>query len=62
MDLICASARKRRMDPVKRRLNRLLRPSMAGYFAVLVLFCAAALYVGRYWLAAAEACKNFVVK
>ena len=46
---------------MKRRLNRLLRPSMAGYFAVLVLFCAAALYVGRYWLAAAEAVATLLV-
>ena len=34
---------------------------MAGYFAVLVLFCAAALYVGRYWLAAAEAVATLLV-
>ena len=46
---------------MKRRLNRLLRPSMAGYFAVLVLFCAAALYVGRYWLAAVEAVATLLV-
>jgi len=46
---------------VKRRLRRLLRPSMGLYFAVLVAFCAAALYVGRYWLAAAEAVATLLV-
>ena len=46
---------------MKRRLRRLLRPSMGMYFAVLVLFCAAALYVGRYWLAAVEAVATLLV-
>ena len=49
------------MDQVKRRLRKLLRPNMGLYFAVLVLFCAAALYVGRYWLAAAEAVATLLV-
>ena len=46
---------------MKRRLRKLLRPNMGLYFAVLVLFCAAALYVGRYWLAAAEAVATLLV-
>ena len=45
MDFMRSSARKRRMDRVKRRLRKLLRPNMGLYFAVLVCFCAAALYV-----------------
>jgi len=39
---------------MNRKLNRLLRPGMSGYFVVLVFFCAAALLLRQYWLAAAE--------
>ena len=39
---------------MKKRLGKLIRPNMGLYFAVLLIFCAAALYVGEYWLAAAE--------
>ena len=37
------------------RLGRLLRPGVGVYFSIMVIFCAATLVVGQYWLAAAEA-------
>ena len=46
---------------MRRKLGRLLRPGMGMYFAVLVLFCGAALYMGQYWLAAAEAVATLLV-
>ena len=46
---------------VRKKLGRLLRPGMVWYFAVLVIFCGAALYVGQYWLAAAEAVATLLV-
>lgn len=39
---------------MNKKLDRLLRPGMGGYFLVLGAFCAAALLEGHYWLAAAE--------
>ena len=39
---------------VNRKLGRLLRPGMGAYFFVMAAFCAAALLVGHYWLAAGE--------
>lgn len=39
---------------MNKKLSRLLRPGMGGYFLVLGAFCAAALLEGHYWLAAAE--------
>ena len=39
---------------VNKRLGRLLRPGVGAYFVVMALFCAAALVLGYYWLAAAE--------
>lgn len=39
---------------MNKKLGRLLRPGMGGYFLVLGAFCAAALLEGHYWLAAAE--------
>ena len=46
---------------MRKKLGRLLRPGMVWYFAVLVIFCGAALYVGQYWLAAAEAVATLLV-
>ena len=43
------------------RLGRLLRPGMGVYFVVMGLFCAAALILGQYWLAAAESAVTLVV-
>ncbi|MBQ3505040.1 MAG: DHH family phosphoesterase [Oscillospiraceae bacterium] len=40
---------------MNKKLGRLLRPSRAVYFALMGLFCMAALAVQQYWLAAAEA-------
>ncbi len=40
---------------MKRRLGKLLRPSMGKYFFVMAAFCVAALLEEHYWLAAAEA-------
>ena len=40
---------------MNRRLGRLLRPSVGVYFAIMVIFCAATLVIGEYWLAACEA-------
>ena len=39
---------------MKKKLNRILRPGMGGYFAVMACFCAAALLIEHYWLAAVE--------
>ena len=39
---------------LNKRLGRLLRPGMGMYFVVMALFCAAALVLQQYWLAAAE--------
>ena len=39
---------------MNRKLGRLLRPGMGAYFFVMAAFCAAALLVGHYWLAAGE--------
>jgi len=46
---------------VRKKLGKLLQPEMGWYFAVLVIFCGAALYVGAYWLAAAEAVASLLV-
>ncbi len=43
------------------KLNRLFRPGMGIYFVVMALFCAAALLVGEYWLAAGEAVVTLLV-
>ena len=37
-----------------KRLNRILRPGMGSYFVVMAVFCAAALIMQNYWLAAGE--------
>ena len=39
---------------MNRKLGRLLRPGMGGYFCVMALFCAASLLAEEYWLAAVE--------
>ncbi len=39
---------------MNKKLGRLLRPSRAVYFTLMGLFCAAAMAVGEYWLAALE--------
>jgi len=39
---------------VNRRLGKLIRPGMGLYFMMMAVFCAAALWVRQYWLAAAE--------
>ena len=46
---------------MNKKLGRLLRPGMGGYFVVLAVFCAATLLAGQYWLAAAEASLTLVV-
>ena len=46
---------------MNKRLNRLIRPGMGVYFAVMALFCAAALVTGQYWLAAAESIVTLMV-
>ena len=46
---------------MRKKLGKLLQPGMGRYFAVLVIFCGAALYVGAYWLAAAEAVATLLV-
>ena len=46
---------------MRKKLGKLLQPGMGWYFAVLVIFCGAALYVGAYWLAAAEAVATLLV-
>ena len=46
---------------MKNKLGKLLRPGMGVYFVVMALFCAAALVVGQYWLAAAESAVTLVV-
>ena len=40
---------------MNKKLGRLLRPGMGWAFGLMTLFCAAALALGQYWLAAAEA-------
>ena len=44
-----------------KRLGRLLRPGMGMYFLVMGAFCAAALVLGQYWLAAGESVVTLVV-
>ena len=39
---------------VNRRLYRLLKPGVGGYFTIMAVFCAATLLAGEYWLAAIE--------
>ena len=39
---------------MNRKLGRLLRPGMGGYFCVMAMFCAASLLAEEYWLAAVE--------
>ena len=46
---------------MKRKLGRLLRPGMGVYFLVMAAFCAAALLVEHYWLAALESTVTLVV-
>ena len=46
---------------MKRKLGRLLRPGMGVYFAVMAVFCAAALLAEEYWLAAAETSVTLLV-
>lgn len=40
---------------MNKKLGRLLRPGMGTYFFVMAAFCAAALLMANYWLAAVEA-------
>ena len=40
---------------MSKKLGRLFRPGVGAYFAVMALFCAAALVMEYYWLAAGEA-------
>ena len=49
------SYRKEARGELNKRMRRLLRPGMGGYFWVLALFCLAALMLRQYWLCAAEA-------
>ncbi len=46
---------------MKRKLGRLLSPSMGIYFMVMAAFCAAALLAEQYWLAAAETSVTLLV-
>ena len=46
---------------MKKRLNQILRPGLGIYFAVMAVFCAAALVAGTYWLAAAECVVTLVL-
>lgn len=46
---------------MNRKLGRLLRPGMGVYFFVMAAFCAAALLLGQYWLAAGEMAVTVVV-
>ena len=46
---------------MKKKLGKLLRPSRSAYFTVMILFCAAALVLGQYWLAAGEAVVTLVM-
>ncbi len=46
---------------MNRRLGRLLRPGMGIYFAVMAVFCAAALALRYYWLAVGESLVTLVV-
>ena len=43
------------------KIGRLLRPGMGVYFAVMALFCAAALVAGEYWLAVGESAVTLLV-
>ena len=46
---------------MKKRLNQILRPGLGIYFAVMAVFCAAALLAGAYWLAAVECAVTLVM-
>ncbi len=46
---------------MNKRLNRILRPNMGGYFVAMAVFCAAALLAGQYWLAAGECLVTLVM-
>ena len=46
---------------MSKKLGRLLRPGVGVYFVVMAVFCAAALVLGEYWLAAAESAVTLVV-
>ena len=46
---------------MKGKLTRLLNPGMGVYFAVMAVFCAAALLAQEYWLAAAETSVTLLV-
>ena len=46
---------------MKNKLGRLLRPGMGVYFAVMALFCAAALVAGEYWLAVGQSAVTLLV-
>ncbi|MDO5400521.1 MAG: DHH family phosphoesterase [Eubacteriales bacterium] len=46
---------------MNRKLGKLLRPGMGMYFAIMAIFCVAALAEERYWLAAAETSVTLMV-
>ncbi len=46
---------------MNKKLGRLLRPGVGVYFAVMAVFCAAALLAGEYWLAAGESAVTLAV-
>ena len=52
---ICVYQAEKEAESVNKKLGRLLRPGVGVYFVVMALFCGAALVLGYYWLAAAEA-------
>ena len=46
---------------MNRKLTRLFRPGMGGYFLVMGAFCVAALVEEHYWLAAVETAVTLLV-
>ena len=46
---------------MNKKLGKLFRPGMGGYFVILAVFCAATLLAAQYWLAAAESAVTLVV-
>ena len=46
---------------MNKKLGRLLRPGMGMYFFAMAAFCAGALLLGHYWLAAAETVITLVI-
>ena len=51
---ICVYQAEKEAETVNKKLGRLFRPGVGGYFVVMALFCGAALVLGHYWLAAGE--------